>query len=486
MNNSKQEREDIINEKNTAQQQLKDFLETYNKQSDILNINELLYGDVDLSIIQEEGFQLVKKIYFHPGKITSISNVPKGILLLECDNNILLSINNLPGSLESLSLSNNLLETVAIDNLSKLKILNVEHNNLTELENLPSNIEELNCEFNRIGSLVLTNLHKLKSLKVSNNILTVIDGMSENVIDFNMENNPSISFRNTNSVENKIVGHKENIINDEEYNKMLQKYFSLKHTYEKNELSVKKEEFKKYEDKRISRKKITQIKTKCIKCERPVGTIFGKKNGTYFAICGNSSDPCELDIQIFSGNLHHFNELCNEVNEEYNEAKNNIIVEKLNTLFNYSNEEESVKLFSQQLQLFNDISEQQKFFTTKYKDIYENDERILMIKKNNEKLFKTLEQKNSLLQEYKQTNNRELLKSAVDLHINNIVPIVRSLSLNKHHIREMITEEKYDGYGMLMKIPDDMKTKKLFQSALSLNEISFPSGEQPRVIKFEI
>ena len=155
-------------------------------------------------------------------------------------------------------------------------------------------------------------------------------------------------------------------------------------------------------------------------------------------------------------------------------------------MFNYSNEEDSVKLFAEQLQLFNNISEQHKQVTTTFKDIHENDQRILTINKNNEKLFKTLEQKNNLLQEYKQTNNTELLKSAIDLYINNIVPIVRSLSLNKHHIREMITHEKYDEDGTIMKIPDSMKIKSLFQSALSLNEISFPSGEQPRVIKFEM
>ena len=50
----------------------------------------------------------------------------------------------------------------------------------------------------------------------------------------------------------------------------------------------------------------------------------------------------------------------------------------------------------------------------------------------------------------------------------------------------MITHEKYDEDGTIMKIPDSMKIKSLFQSALSLNEISFPSGEQPRVIKFEM
>ena len=72
MNNSKQEREDIINENNTAQQQLTDILTTYNKQTDILNVNELLYGDIDLTILREQGFQLVKKVFFHPGKITNI------------------------------------------------------------------------------------------------------------------------------------------------------------------------------------------------------------------------------------------------------------------------------------------------------------------------------------------------------------------------------------------------------------------------------
>jgi len=488
MNNSKQEREDIINENNTAQQQLTDILTTYNKQTDILNVNELLYGDIDLTILREQGFQLVKKVFFHPGKITNIRNVPKGITVLECDNNSLLSIQNLPGSLERLSISNNILETVTIDNLSKLTYINISHNNLSQIENLPSNIEELICEYNRIGSLDLTNLNKLKILNVSNNIMTVIEGMTENVVDFKMEHNPSISFRNTNTtkIADKIVGYSDNQTDNTEYNDALKKYFLLKQNYETKELEMKRKVFKEDENKRISKQKIAKIKTKCIKCKRPVGTLFGKKDKVYSAICGDSSSPCELDIQLFSGQLHQFIDLYKMVNDEFNESKDNIIIEKLNTLFNYSNEEDSVKRFAEQLKLFNDFSQQQKDFIDKYKDIYENDERMLTINKNNDKLFKILEQKNKLLDEYKQTNNKEFLKSAIDLHINSIKPIVGSLRLNKHHIMEMLIEEKYDEDGMIMKVENSVKIKSLFQSPVSLSEISFPSGEQPRVIKFVV
>jgi hypothetical protein len=51
---------------------------------------------------------------------------------------------------------------------------------------------------------------------------------------------------------------------------------------------------------------------------------------------------------------------------------------------------------------------------------------------------------------------------------------------------EMLIEEKYDEDGMIMKLDNYVKIKSLFQSPVSLSEISFPWGEPPRVIKFVV
>ena len=43
------------------------------------------------------------------------------------------------------------------------------------------------------------------------------------------------------------------------------------------------------------------IKMNCIKCKRPVGTIFSTNNRELVAKCGDVSQPCSLDIRVNLG-----------------------------------------------------------------------------------------------------------------------------------------------------------------------------------------
>mgnify|MGYP001296889149 CR=1 FL=1 len=52
------------------------------------------------------------------------------------------------------------------------------------------------------------------------------------------------------------------------------------------------------EEKRLGYK---NIKMDCIKCKRPVGTIFSTKNRELVAKCGDVSQPCSLDIRVNLG-----------------------------------------------------------------------------------------------------------------------------------------------------------------------------------------
>ena len=71
-------RQSIINNSNTAQENLYGFLSKMNKRSVDLDINESLSGNIDFSILQDEGFSFIKNIRFlKNGNITSIINLPK-------------------------------------------------------------------------------------------------------------------------------------------------------------------------------------------------------------------------------------------------------------------------------------------------------------------------------------------------------------------------------------------------------------------------
>jgi hypothetical protein len=181
MNITDQHREHIILENNTAQKQLLDILENYSRQSTSLIVNGALHGDIDFLQLRELGFNLIDTIQLPQGEITSIRNIPKGIKSFTCTNNLLDSLENLPGSLTHLNISDNVITSINVSNLDNLEILNVSHNKLTQLENIPKNLVELLCDFNQLQQLDLEGNDKLKTLNISNNKITLIENLPEKV-----------------------------------------------------------------------------------------------------------------------------------------------------------------------------------------------------------------------------------------------------------------------------------------------------------------
>ena len=70
---------------------------------------------------------------------------------------------------------------------------------------------------------------------------------------------------------------------------------------EKEILKKKKDIFKVYKNKRDRMLRIHNLKPRCIHCTRNVGTNFEKISGVYRASCGDSTDPCKLNIEINAG-----------------------------------------------------------------------------------------------------------------------------------------------------------------------------------------
>ena len=179
MNIIREQREDIIQNNNTAQQHLLDILETLSPRATTLIFRERLYGDLDFAPIKEGGFRLLKTIIIPEGEVTSIINIPETVEHLECTKNMIFALENLPPSIQVLNPSFNYLTEIDVSALKNLKKLIVSHNKIEKLENLPEEIEELRCDFNEIEYLDLKNLYVLKKLNISNNRITIVDNMPD-------------------------------------------------------------------------------------------------------------------------------------------------------------------------------------------------------------------------------------------------------------------------------------------------------------------
>ena len=110
----REQRETIIKENNTAQDRLKEILENLPKSSEVLEISEkgVLHGDLDFAVLQEMGMGNLTSIILGEGDVTSIMGLPSNLKKLECVDNLLVDLENLPTTLEVLNISHNYVEKI--------------------------------------------------------------------------------------------------------------------------------------------------------------------------------------------------------------------------------------------------------------------------------------------------------------------------------------------------------------------------------------
>jgi len=479
MNIIKEQREKIIKENNTAQDRLISIIENSPKSLEVLEIIEELHGDLDFEILKNLEFGNIKAISLNKGEITSVINLPKGLVTFECPDNMLLFLENLPTSLSSLNISGNYLEKIDIGSLKVLEKLNISKNKITVLENLPTTLVEIDVNNNQIGSLDFKNITGLKKLNISNNPITVIENLPEGIVDFKMDNTPSIEFRNSaldSATEPESIKQKKTELETEEkqkqnYEEAVFEYFRLKQEYEKKTKKMKRDAYQKAPTKKMGHLAVISVKPPCINCKRPVGTLFSNKENKYTILCGDKQKPCELNVVIFNGSFREIYELIELFSEETETTKEGIIKQKLDTVFNYVTEEKSVEMFKKELDLFNESHIIYKEHLDKYIENFHDENKKAMIQKKNNTIFEWNERVKSLLDEYKKTENKEFLIQAINIQINEIYPEIRNRRMLQNELVELDVKEK---------------EIKLFKYPIVFSKLYSNLGENPRVIKFSM
>jgi hypothetical protein len=109
-----------------------------------------------------------------------------------------------------------------------------------------------------------------------------------------------------------------------------------------------------------------------------------------------------------------------------------------------------------------------------HNNMYNNEAKIAAIEKKTGELFRLIEQNREMLDEYKQTDNRELLKSAMELQVSQIIPESRNLRMLKYEIMEMDRRE----------ISSGKNEHVLFQYPSQITNMDYITGEPSRVISF--
>jgi hypothetical protein len=472
MNYILEKREFVINENNTAQRRIISTLGSLFKTVPELWINQTLHGDIDFSVIRELGFNTINKIFLKKGEITSITGIPEGIIEFYCIDNYLFEIDNLPKSLKELNLDMNYIERIDFKDTPNLKKVILSHNKLVEIENLPPSLEELYLNYNDIKELDLQHLTQLRVLHVKNNKSIILKNIPPSLINLEMDNDPFQPVNLIPTEENKEDENEEDTAENEiEYREALNEYFKMKQLYEEKTFKAKSEAYNRGKTKNEKKRLVLQVKPKCIHCQRPVGTLFSLKDNKYIAICGDKREPCPLNIKIYKGIMMNFEEVLYLFKDEVEKLKDTIIKQKLDTIFNYLSEKESIEQFKKNITQYNYQSSEYSELLDKYNEYYKNPVSKEMILKKTDDIYRLIGAIGELLEEYNRTNNKEILKRIVEIETQELYPETHNLRMLKYKIMEVFFQDKE-------------KKDILFQKTIGLGDYDYSVGEVPRVIKF--
>lgn len=178
-------------------------------------------------------------------------------------------------------------------------------------------------------------------------------------------------------------------------------------------------------------------KPKCINCKRNVSTIFSIKQDEneknlhiYSAQCGDIMNPCPLKIKILMTNTTSFEKLLDDHTSSsgiVNSLKIQIIKAKNDLLFGYLQEKEAFQIFEN---LTSELKEQistYDFFLEKYIEVYDSQEKRTNLQSQKVDFEMKIQELKNTLAEFNETKNMQLIHSAVDFYINQILPQAKEI-----------------------------------------------------------
>ena len=229
----------------------------------------------------------------------------------------------------------------------------------------------------------------------------------------------------------------------ESYYKDLQNYYKLKNNYQALKQKKINELMGSYgKDSDVKKKNFAKFRSKCINCKQDGGTLFTETSDLLRATCGNSVQPCKLDLAIKRKKFVHITEKMGYVKQDLEKYKKNIITTKLDFLFNYIEEEKAIEIFELLKQQLNNSQENYLNLLTLYNSIIHNEELKTLIQEkivdfeNNKKLH------SEALELYKSTGQVMYLKNAMEIYKTKLSLLANEIMKLKYKSSYVETDEQ--------------------------------------------
>jgi hypothetical protein len=260
---------------------------------------------------------------------------------------------------------------------------------------------------------------------------------------------------------------------DTDFTEKLNEYYNLKNKYDTKKQSQINTLLK---DDKLSMKqkqdKFRKLKTNCINCGRNVGTIFNNDDGVLTAICGDNVSPCNLDIKINRGKFLNLEELIDVFQSGVDELKEEIIATKLDLLFGYEQENNTLTKFNKLKEELTQDLETVMLYKTQFINIVSNLDNKPILTTKMTIFYNKIALIKSTIDEFNETGQIQLIKDMISTYQTDLVPLLNELRELKY---------KY----MAMEYNNDTNTHTLVRKIFTLQDMTV-AFENPSVESFII
>jgi len=417
-------------------------------------INKPLSGDIDTSELKGRG---ISELWFSKGGITSLNGLPDGLKRLVVRENQLnsLPIHELP-NLVILDAESNNIEDENLESLLNLSHINLAKNRLRQVRNLPPKLIEANFDYNPdLNSVDLESAKSCKKMSCRGSKAITIHCANN---ECNIITDDGARIRRGGGPKKTVKASETIAYPDPE--EAFDKYYQLKADYEESiKKAIRKIKGAEKMPKQERIKKTRQYMPKCVSCDRNGGTHFDRSmDKVLTARCAVKSNPCELHIEIKLGDDMEPRETIDYFEQYIAKIKDNIIRLKLDTLFNYVSENESVDKFTKLSGNLNNPALTKQL--SEYKHFFENQmnnpETNQTIRTITERIYERLADIHQILNEYRQNSENKRLMKDIGRILAEIDMDTKTLRRLKYPIMEMI--EDRDGYQVLKQKSYDLQS----------------------------
>ena len=236
-----------------------------------------------------------------------------------------------------------------------------------------------------------------------------------------------------------------------DYNQAVEEYYSLKSKYDEKVNDYVSKVMRNPSLTPSSRRdKIRTYKRKCIMCGRAGGTLFSNQNGILSAVCGHIKSPCPLDIRIERKQVQPSYSVAEASAVTLENDKQNIIRSKLDLLFQYEEEDASLRGFNKHKSAYESDSKEYLRATDAYFNVSENPNRQSELKKADISMFVMKNGFADLIKDYVNNENSEsALRSATNMYVNEIMPEANKIRQLKYRQVEMISDMETQTYKLV-------------------------------------